>query len=119
MVRRTRPGTSRFRVRCYASPRNDGWESAAFAPPLCQLMRSVCILPKFKSGNGAIVHLVRTVCQTERTDMGIILCQAGLVGDTAAAIGLDRIVDDLQRHVGSRDLDHRDLGLRGLVTDLV
>src|SRR2546421_8863209 len=24
MVRRTRPGISRFRVRCYASPRNDG-----------------------------------------------------------------------------------------------
>src|ERR1700749_4481823 len=23
MVRRTRPGTSRFRVRCFASPRND------------------------------------------------------------------------------------------------
>jgi hypothetical protein len=25
MVRRTRPGISRFRVRCFASPRNDGW----------------------------------------------------------------------------------------------
>src|SRR5664279_212235 len=25
MVRRTRPGISRFRVRCFASPRNDNW----------------------------------------------------------------------------------------------
>src|ERR1700753_3872267 len=27
MVRRTRPGISRFRVRCFASPRNDGYNS--------------------------------------------------------------------------------------------
>jgi hypothetical protein len=26
MVRRTRPGISRFRFRCFASPRNDGEE---------------------------------------------------------------------------------------------
>jgi hypothetical protein len=28
MVRRTRPGISRFRVRCFASLRNDGWKIA-------------------------------------------------------------------------------------------
>src|SRR3954469_18751735 len=81
------------------------------------LVRSVCILPKFKSGNGAVMHLVRTIREAERPDMGIILCQAGLVGDAAAAVSLDRIVDDPQRHVRGGDLDHRDLGLRGLVAD--
>src|SRR5438270_4677883 len=30
MVHRTRPGISRFRVRCFASPRNDTYQNLAF-----------------------------------------------------------------------------------------
>src|SRR6185436_8936773 len=99
MVRRTRPGTSRFRVRCYASPRNDGVESAVSTLHFFLVPWSVLILPKFKSGNGAVVHLVRTVGEPQRADAGISLGEPRIVRDAAAAIGLDRVVDDLQRHV--------------------
>src|SRR6186713_3024424 len=76
------------------------------------------ILPNLKSGNGAIVHLVRTVGETQRANARVVLGKAGFVGDARAAKSLDRLVDDLQRHVGRCDLDHGDLGLRGLVADL-
>ena len=82
-------------------------------------MRSVCILPKFKSGNGAVMNLVRTVGKTQRANAGIGLGKASVVGDAAAAPRLDCVVDDLQRHVRRRHLDHGDLELRGLVADLV
>src|SRR5881392_4180992 len=36
MVRRTRPGISRFRVRCFASPRNDGGVSRPY--PWCNIL---------------------------------------------------------------------------------
>src|SRR3954465_6678868 len=80
--------------------------------------RSVCILPKFKSGNGAIVHLVRTVGQPHGAHRSVIARQSRIVGDAGGAVGLDRVVDDPQRHVRTGNLDHGDLELRGLVADL-
>src|SRR5438876_12303152 len=105
MVRRTRPGTSRFRVRAFARP---GMTAERALRSLPFLMRSVCILPKFKSGNGAVMHLVRTISQAERTDMGIIPRQAGLAGGSAAAVRPDGIVAGPQPHVRGCRVDHRD-----------
>src|SRR5713226_6550799 len=54
MVRRTRPGISRFRVRCFASPRNDGVCSNskhAFATPRRDAPGSCIYLPP-KEGVG-------------------------------------------------------------------
>src|SRR3984893_17780497 len=80
---------------------------------------SVCILPKSRSGKGAFMALVRPVRQPQRANTGIGLGEPRLVGDTGPAVRLNRVVDDLQRHVGGRHLDHGDLELRGLVADLV
>jgi len=41
MVRRTRPGISRFRVRCFASPRNDGVWGASLAMKALQFQTRV------------------------------------------------------------------------------
>jgi len=46
---------------------------------------SVCILPKFKSGNGAVVHLVRPVGQPHRAHRRIVPRQAGIVGNAGGA----------------------------------
>src|SRR5258705_11647045 len=85
--------------------------SAAWVLPLVS-GRSVLILPKFKSGNGAIVDLVRAIGQAHGAHRGIVARQPCVIGNAAATIGLDRLVDDLQRHVGRRDLDHVDFELR-------
>ena len=45
--------------------------------------------------------------------------QAEVLGDAAAAVDLDRAVDDVEGHVGGHHLDHGDLGTRRLVADLV
>ena len=65
------------------------------------------------------MHLVRTVRQPQRADMGVGVGETRIVGHAGAAERLDRVVDDLQRHVRRGDLDHCDLKLRGLVADLV
>src|SRR3954471_22904818 len=71
------------------------------ASMLSRLMTGrVCILPNLEPGNGAIVHLVRAVGETERADVGVVLGKAGFVRDACTAEGLDRLIDDLQRHVG-------------------
>src|SRR6476661_5731542 len=68
------------------------WGAPSAAPPLVRL---VCILPKFKSGNGAVMHLVRAIGQAHGAHRGVVARQARIVGNAAAAIGLDRVVDDL------------------------
>ena len=65
------------------------------------------------------MDFVRTVGDAQRALAGVHLGETEVLRNTAAAVGLDRIVDDLERHVGRLDLDHRDLGLGGLVADLV
>ena len=47
--------------------------------------RSVLILPKFKSGNGAVMHLVRAVGEAERADAGIGLGEPRIIRDAAPA----------------------------------
>src|SRR3984885_12027762 len=82
------------------------WGASAGAP----LMRSgsVCILPKFKSGNGAVMDLVRAVGEAHRPHRGIIPGETRIVGDAGGAVRLDGVVDDPKRHVGRRHLDHGD-----------
>jgi hypothetical protein len=74
MVRRTRPGISRFRVRCFASPRNDGVCSCSKhdfmisrrdAPELCAYLplpggRGECRVPVAPAVSCAIVVIERT-----------------------------------------------------------
>src|SRR4051794_7745315 len=81
--------------------------------------RLVGVFLHLEPGDGAVVHLVGTVGKPERADSGIVLGETGLVRDAGAAERLDRVVDDLERHVGGGDLDHGDLALRGLVADPV
>ena len=65
------------------------------------------------------MDFVRPVGEAHRAHRGVVARKACLVGNTGTAERLDRIVDDLQRHVGRRHLDHGDLKLGGLVADLV
>src|SRR5271165_640299 len=108
------PGISRFRVRLFEAPRNDGRGNVAPS-----LMRRVCILPKFKSGNGTAVDFIGAIRQTHGAHGSIVARKPGLVGDAGAAESLDRLVEDLQRHPGGGDLDHGDFELGALVADLV
>ena len=77
MVRRTRPGISRFRVRCFASPRNDGVCSNskhAFTPsqrkapePLINLPpkgRGECRMPNAPAASCAMIVVERTRATT-------------------------------------------------------
>src|SRR5438445_343280 len=47
--------------------------------------RSVCILPKFKSGNGAIMDLVRPVGEAHRAHRGVVARKARIVGNASGA----------------------------------
>ena len=48
-----------------------------------------------------------------------LAASAEILADARPTMRLDRVVDDLQRHVRRLDLDHRDLALGGLVAGLV
>ena len=71
------------------------------------------------SGDGAVVHLVGTVGQSQGALAGVAMREAEIAGDPAAAVGLDGVVDDPQRHLRRGDLDHRDFQPRDLVAGLV
>src|SRR5207245_4802810 len=57
--------------------------------------RSVCILPKFKSGNGAIMDLVRPVGEAHGAHRCLVARKARIVGNAGGAERLDRVADDL------------------------
>src|ERR1700676_3691392 len=105
---RFRPAS--FETLAVQAPQDEGTKTGRDA---VSLMRSgsVCILPKFKSGNGAVMDLVRPVGEAHRAHRGVVPCEPGVVGYTRGAERLDRVVDDLQRHIGRRYLDHGDLEL--------
>src|SRR5246127_2172857 len=79
----------------------------------------VSVLAQFLTRDGALVHFVRTVGKAQRAQMRPRQRERKVVGHTAAAVHLDRPVDDRQRDLRSRHLDRRDLRLRGLVPDRV
>src|SRR5215472_12955027 len=66
-------------------PRKGGGSSLPMplrlSPISARLMigRSVCILPKFKSGNGAVMHLVRTIGQAHGAHVGVVLGKARIL----------------------------------------
>ena len=63
--------------------------------------------------------LVGSVRQPQRALMGVGVGGPVVVRHAAAAMRLDGIVDDLERHIGRLDLDHGDFLLGALVADLV
>src|SRR5882757_6414466 len=65
------------------------------------------------------MDLVRAVRQAHRAHRGVIARQTRIVGDAGGTERLNGVVDDLERHVGRRYLDHGDLELRRFVADLV
>ena len=65
------------------------------------------------------MDLVGPVGEPEGTQTCVHPGQREVVGDAAAAVGLDGAIDHPERHVGSHDLDGGDLGGRSLVTDRV
>jgi len=65
------------------------------------------------------MDLVGTVRQPKRADAGIGARQPNIVRNASRPKGLDCIVNDPQGHERRRDLDHRDLALRGLVAGAV
>src|SRR5690606_34460701 len=67
----------------------------------------------------ALVDLVRAVGDAQRPLVGPEAGEREVVGHAAAAVDLDRPVDDLERHVRSLDLDRGDLGAGLLVADRV
>src|SRR5262249_42037575 len=74
-------------------------------PRSLSVHRSVCILPKFKSGNGTVVHLVGTVGETHGAHRRVVARQPRILGDAGATKRLNRLIDDFQRHIGGCNLD--------------
>src|SRR5450631_4771060 len=113
MVRRTRPGISRFRVRCFASPRNDGVWTAALAMTALQLQtklrdlaarcarvvhepsahrgRGECRVPVAPAASCAIVAIERTRVTTSTPESPGIPARNGFNGVCRALPG-DRAV---------------------------
>src|ERR1700676_5002030 len=86
---RFRPAS--FETLAVQAPQDEGTKTGRDA---ASLMRSgsVCILPKFKSGNGAVMDLVRPVGEAHRAHRGIIPRKAGIVGNAGGAERLDGVV---------------------------
>src|SRR3546814_2796799 len=70
------------------------------------------IAAHFEASDRAVVNLIRPIHQAHCAEMCIGARKAEVVGDARAAMRLDRIVGDLQRHMRPRHLDHRDFRLR-------
>jgi len=77
----------------------------------------VSVFAQFLTGDGALVHLVRAVGEAQRAQVRPRQGKREVVGHPAAAVHLNRSVDDRQRDLRSRHLDRRDLRLRCLVAD--
>ena len=73
---------------------------------------SIRVFAKLKPCDGTIVNFIGTVCKTQGADARIVLGETRFVGHAGGAERLNRIVDDAQRHVGRRHLNHRDFKLR-------
>src|SRR5271169_1431028 len=88
---RFRPAS--FETLAVQAPQDEGVKTGCDA---VSLMRSgrVCILPKFKSGNGAVMDLVRPVGEPHRAHRGVVPRQPRIVGDAGCAECLDGVVDD-------------------------
>ena len=74
-------------------------------------------LSEFELRDRLAVHFVRAVGEPERARVRPGRGEEEVVADAGRAVRLDGAVDDAQRHVRRDDLDHRDLGARGLVAD--
>jgi hypothetical protein len=72
MVRRTRPGISRFRVRCFASPRNDGvW--VASSPQRLQTQVHIRLrVPATRCARGLHLSLARGEYRMPRCTRGLV-----------------------------------------------
>src|SRR5438270_1678611 len=103
--------------------------SAKLVMPLFSLVELSGCLPlwgRFTRGSLAaqflarqreLVHLVGTVGQTKRTQVRPHAGQREIVGNAAAAVDLDRPVDDPQRDLRHGELDPGDLDAGMLVAD--
>ena len=65
------------------------------------------------------MHFVRTIGKTERPRVRPRLGEKEIVAHTAAAVRLDRAIEDGKGHPRRHDLDLRDLRARGFVADRV
>src|SRR3984957_17857323 len=73
--------------------------------------------PQLAAGQGPLVHLVGAVGKPQRSRARPQLGQREVLADSAAAVGLDRLVDHPLRHGRGHDLDRLDLGVGSLVAD--
>src|SRR3546814_12364326 len=63
------------------------------------------IAAHFEASDRAVVNLIRPIHQAHCAEMCIGARKAEVVGDARAAMRLDRIFGDLQRHMRPRHLD--------------
>src|SRR5882757_1217697 len=108
---------STARVRSHRSEPRRRWvlHPRSYSPSSCGRFGGR-VAPELHSRDGTVVHLVRTVGQTERSDGSIIVCKPKVVSHSAAAVCLNRMIDDSQSHPGRGHFDHRNLAAGALVT---
>ena len=82
-------------------------------------LSNVGVLLELNPRNRPAMNFIRAVSETQGSDSGITIGEAEIFRDAAAAMGLDRVVNDLERDTRRGDLDHGDLALRHLVANSV
>ena len=68
-------------------------------------------------GNRVAVHFVGTVGQAQGALVGVGVSQWEVVAHATRAVGLNRPIDDLCRHIGRNHFDHGDFGAGNFVAD--
>ena len=77
------------------------------------------MLLEFHACDGATMDLVGPVGKAQGANAGIGFGEAEIGRHAGAAMGLNGVVDDLERDPWRGDLDHGDFALRHLVADRV
>jgi len=60
-------------------------------------------------GNRAEMDFIRTISETEGASACVEVGQASIIGHTLTSVDLNGSVNDIARHLGSNDLDHRNI----------
>src|SRR5689334_13673552 len=89
------------------------------APVTIATLPSSRMLRELDERDRAVVDFVRPVREPEGANSRPAGCERRVLTNASGAERLHRVINHLERHVRRLDLDHRDLGLGGLVAGFV
>src|SRR3546814_20821135 len=84
---------------------------------LFELCRQLCVLAEFDTRNHAAMHGVRTIRQAQHACRRIQRREREVMRQAGGAMDLDRLADQLFKHVRRDHIDCRHLGQRSMQAD--